>query len=97
VVTGSNKRIADLSVVRCGNPQPKHCRQRLPNSVDILAISKRTCNVSDYKYTVFAVWGKHPVDASEVDMRLRHQGRQPRDEVEGFEDDVRRADIETAC
>ena len=37
---------------------------------------------------VSAVGGEHPVEAREVHPRPRHQGHQPGDEVEWFEDDV---------
>jgi hypothetical protein len=40
---------------------------------------------------VFAVRRKHPVETGEIESRLGHQGRQPGDEVEGFEDDMGRA------
>ena len=40
---------------------------------------------------IAAVGRKHPVEASEVDPRLRHQGCQPGDKIQRLEDDVRRA------
>lgn len=38
-----------------------------------------------------AVGRKDPMEAGQNDPRFRHQDRQPGDEIEGFEDDVRRA------
>jgi len=42
-----------------------------------------------YPRTLPAVGVKFPVKACQVDPRLRHQGRQPGDEVQRLEDDVR--------
>ena len=41
--------------------------------------------------TVFAIGGKHTVEAGQVDSGFRHQSSQPGDKIQGLENDMGRA------